>query len=231
MEDSKDIRYILKIGAEPYMRAFLDRGEMYFNTVDWFRQIEMNRERFDRNEGASSIKQLMGIKLRAEDGQEFFFSKSEYPRHEASHGKLASANWITHEERPKGNIYSCVGVGVNESGVLGDDEIDPRFKEFGDVVVFIANPNIFLTRVETAIKSHGLRYRLGPVKYYDPDAYEGELNPHCKKISHAYQKEIRIWIENDTNEPIKLEVGSIRDIARGFKFEGQFTPLESHAGE
>jgi hypothetical protein len=230
MEDSKDIRYILKIGTEHHMRAFLDHGEMFFNTVDWFRQAEMNQERFDGNEGASSIKQLVWIKLRAEDGQEFYFSKPGHPRHETSHGKLASANWIIHEERPKGNIYSCIGVGVNESGVLGDDEIDPRFKKFGDVVVVIANPNMFLTRVAAALNNRGFRYQIGPVKYYDPDAYEGKLNPHRKKISHAYQKEVRIWIENDTDEPLKLTVGSIRDIARGFKLERQFTPLGKHVG-
>lgn len=228
MEDSKDIRYILKIGAEPHMRAFLDRGEMFFNTVDWFRQTELNQERFDGSEGASSIQQVVWMKLRAQDGQEFCFSKPGHPKHEASHGKLASANVMTHEERAKGNIFSCIGVGVNESGVLGDGSLDPRFKEFGDVVVVIANPNVFLTRVETALNGRGLRYRLGLVKYYDPDVYEGELNPFSKKISHAYQKEVRIWIDNDTNEPMKLEVGSIQDIARGFRLEGRFTPLQSH---
>ena len=229
MEDSKDIRYILKIGTEPHMRAFLDRGEMFFNTVDWFRQTELNQERFDGSEGASSIQQVVWIKLRAEDGKEFYFSKPGHPRHEASHGKLASANVITHEERTKGNIYSCIGVGVNESGVLGDGELDPRFMEFGSVVVVIANPNVFLTRVETALKNRGLRYVLGLVKYYDPDVYEGELNVFSKKIGHAYQKEIRVWVDNHEDKPLKIEVGSIRDIARGFRLHGQFPSIETHA--
>lgn len=227
MEHSRDIRYILKIGKAAHIQALLDRGEMYFNTVDWFRQADSNQERYDSNEGASSIKQVVWLKMRAEDGQEFYLSRPGHPLHRPEHIKLASANLMTHIEVVKGNIFSCTGIDVTETHLLGKGKLDRRFGTFGEAVALITNPNQFLTRVEETLTRLGYKYRLGLVNYYDPDVFEGDLNPFSKKVGLSYQREVRIWIDNTTNEPVKIEIGSIRDIARGHWLELALEPEQA----
>ncbi len=214
----KAIQRMIKFGRADHMAALLNHGEVYLNTVGWFRQADANAERYDNMEGASEIDQVTWIKLQDEEGNVFEFSRPEDPRHTPKHGRLRSAHVLTHSDGFKGNIFSCTGIEVGEGSKF--KRLDSRFGQFGDAAILIENPNQFLNRVEEALRSLGLEYLLSPVTYYDPNSFVGKLGPFMKKDMHAYQHEVRIWVKSDADEPIRLQVGSLRDIAVGFKLDG-----------
>lgn len=218
----KAIRHVFKIGNAEHIVALLNHGELYLNTIDWFRQADQNTERFDGLEGAVEIDQVSWIKLRDEQGKEFEFSRPEHPKHHPAHGVLRSAHVLTHEDRLKGNIFSCTGVAVGEGPKFR--KLDRRFGQFGDAAILIENPNQFLTRVEKALQELGLKYLISPVTYYDPSSFIGKLGVFMKKDMHSYQHEVRIWVKSDSNEPIKLRLGSLRDIALIFELDGILEP-------
>lgn len=214
----KAIRHIFKVGRADHIAALLNHGALYLNTVDWFRQADRNTERFDSMEGATEIDQVMWIKLRDDGGNEFEFSRLDHPGHTPKHGVLRSAHVLTHEEGLKGNIFSCTGVVVGEGRRF--KKLDRRFGQFGDAAMLIENPNQFLDRVEAQLRALGHEYVLGLVDYFDPDSFIGKLNVFKKKSLHSYQQEVRIWVKSDSDQPIRLKVGSLRDIAVAFKLDG-----------
>lgn len=214
----KAIQRMIKFGRADHLAALLNHGEVYLNTVGWFRQADGNTERYDSLECASEIHQVTWIKLQDEEGNVFEFSRPEDSQHTPKHGRLRSAHVLTHSEEIKGNIFSCTGIEVGEGSKF--KKLDPRFGQFGDAAILIENPNQFLNRMELALSSLGLEYLLSPVTYYNPNRFVGPLGPFMKKNLHSYQHEVRIWVKSDVDKPIKLHVGSLRDIAVGFKLDG-----------
>lgn len=112
---------------------------------------------------------------------------------------------------------------------------DERLKEFGDTAVIILQPNEFLNRVLRAIYNQygdNVNFRIDDVHYY-PNDYYGSLDEFCKRLSYAWQNEIRMRIalldkgnvifdENglprkrliQNTKSIVLEIGDIRDISQ-----------------
>lgn len=217
-QEEKAIRQIIKFGQADHMAALLNHGELYLNTVDRFRQTDENTERFDSHEGASVIEQVTWMKFQDKEGNVVEFSRADHPRHASNHARLHSAHVLTHDQGAKGNIFSCTGVEVGEGGNF--KTLDRRFGRFGDSLILIENPNQFLSRVEKALSALSLEYLISPVTYYEPNSFRGKLGLFMKKAEHAYQHEIRIWVKSSSDKPMKLQIGSIRDIAVGFKLDG-----------
>jgi hypothetical protein len=65
----KLITKIIKIGQYQFMQSLRNKGEVYFNTVDFFKKADNNKERFDAYETAMDIDQVEWIKLEDETGK------------------------------------------------------------------------------------------------------------------------------------------------------------------
>ena len=63
MDMEKEVHKIIKVGRQEYMEAFLNTGEMFFDTVKSFKKQDLNQERFDEFEGTEDIKQAKGAQL------------------------------------------------------------------------------------------------------------------------------------------------------------------------
>jgi len=207
----KSITHILKIGQQQYMDLLLNEGELYFDTVESFKKIDLNSERYDKHEGAIEIEQITWLKIQTETGQTLEFS------YDASNNILSSAFLLTHEDIKKGNIFCCTGITLESKENFY--KLDNRFQDFGDTVVLITNPNEFFSRIENELKRRKIEYLIRYVTYYNPKEYEGKLTIFHKIQSLSYQQEIRIWVENYTGEPFQLYIGSLSDIAVKFKLE------------
>jgi hypothetical protein len=218
----KTVQKIIKVGKLEFMESFLQKGEMYFDTVESFAIKDANQEKYDNLEGATEINQVNWIKLQAENGKTIELSKIN-----PKHVKLASAYLITHDEKTIGNIYSCSAV--TPETINNFKKLDPRFKNFGDTIILIENPNEFLNRVKEELKGKNYKYTIGLVNYYDPDTFNGPLTVFSKKNKLAYQNELRILIYNKNNEPIKIYIGSIKDIACKFKIEDLMKSIKYEA--
>jgi hypothetical protein len=202
----KSVHGILKVGRYEHMKAFLDKGEMYFNTVEYFRKTESNQERFDENEGAESIEQINWVKLQAVDGSIY-----EFHRNDTKSIKLLSANLLTFEEKPKGNIFSCTAI--TPDTIRNNKFLDARLRQFGDTMIIIKSPSVFIERVSNVLKNNNLDFLIGLVSYYNPKIKEGKLSVFTKRNSLSYQNEIRIWIKQHTNKPIIINIGSMKELS------------------
>lgn len=192
------------------MDSFFNKGEMYFDTVESFRKKDENNERYDLHESSIDIEQVSWIKVQAENGQIFEFSKT-LP--DTMH--FAAAYKLSYDYSMKGNIYSCTAI--TKDTLEQFKSLDPRFRFFGDTLILIENPNKFFDRIENELKRQNYDFESALVNYYNPKEKTGMLSVFDKKDIHAYQNEIRIWVRNDDGNPIKIFIGSIKDIASRFK--------------
>lgn len=107
---------------------------------------------------------------------------------------------------------------------------DKQMALFGDSVIIICNPEEFFYRVTDEIRRiyPDAFFMLHEVSYYDRDISQEKLNPiFSKRMKYCYQNELRFAVskygkpldsevcnKNKTdNSPIKINIGSIRDIA------------------
>jgi hypothetical protein len=208
----KLITKIIKVGQYQFMQSLRNKGEVYFNTADFFKKADNNKERFDAYETAEDIDQVEWIKLEDETGKIYNLATEK--------GKgihLSNANLVTYNDTIKRNVFSCTGV--TKENVNEFKKINPKFSEFGNAVLLIENPHEFFTRIENELKKQRLDYRIGLGNYYNPFTKIGSLSVYDKKEEHSYQHEIRIWINYPENKPIIINIGSIKDFTRIFKIE------------
>jgi hypothetical protein len=60
---------------------------------------------------------------------------------------------------------------------------------------------------------YNYRFIKGIVEYYDPTSNQSDLSVFHKTSDYSYQKEFRYLIEGNCNEPLRIEIGALSDIA------------------
>lgn len=203
------VHLLLRRGEEKYIRSFLEKGEMCFNTMEYFRNVEKEEfakknGRKDPHEGAFSRKHYSKVKI----------EMIECDVENAVPIFLDGENFVVVDLMNGGNIFSMSSIFQSQ---LDLKTIDIDIATFGDSIIIITNPNEFLKRVESELKRQNLNYHFGAVKYY-PDDYTGELGgPFDKNEFFEKQREFRIFIDSDAKDKILIEIGNIEDIACVFK--------------
>lgn len=200
---------LFKRGKEEHIRSFLEKGEMYFNTMEYFRNVEQDdfakkNGRNDPHEGAFLRKYYDKVKIKmiecdVENAVPIF---------------LDGENFVEVDLMNGGNIYSMSSLSQSQ---LDLKTIDIDITSFGNFIIIITNPNEFKRRVERELKRQNLNFHFGAVKYYSDD-YTGELGgPFDKNEFFERQREFRIFIDSDGKDKILIEIGNIEDIACVFK--------------
>jgi len=89
-----------------------------------------------------------------------------------------------------------------------------EIESFGDWLILIHKPRIFIKRVEKALKKSGYHKVIhNKVDYYRGD-YVGEVGAFKKHCKFEKQSEFRLYIENESNQTIEnIYIGSLEDIA------------------
>lgn len=111
-----------------------------------------------------------------------------------------------------GNIYCLSGIYTKD---LEDETevVEFNTNSFGESVIVITNPREFIERVKTALTKRGYQYiKYKPVEYF-PNNYSGKVGIFKKHEDFKHQNEFRFFVGNPDNKPIKVEIGSIEDIA------------------
>jgi hypothetical protein len=199
------IAYLIKIGKKYHIDSLRNKGLVYLNTIKHFKEVEGNDERRDEHEGADRIAQVNYLKIKGEDGKEYEFFKDS--------GKmgLTSAQFRSFNQELKGNLY-CM-IGISPEAELVDERLDERNKELGDTILLIREPIVFLERLSNEIQRMGLKHYMGFVAYYNEKVYQGNLNQFNKTDKYKHQNEFRVFIEYEKDEPLVLNIGSLREIS------------------
>jgi|WetSurMetagenome_2_1015567.scaffolds.fasta_scaffold214382_2 hypothetical protein len=192
--------YFIKFGKEIYINELRNHGIVYFNPLSFFKKIEDDEVRSDNLEGALRIEQVMDIKV---------YHEGKIIAHQLPGSK---AQLYFHDPQINGKVFSLYSI-LNDHLAQGFT-FDSRLSKFGDKLLLITHTNKFLERIIKQIKINNIKFNLGYVTYYDKSKYSGDLNPFQKPDTFSYQYEFRVFIESSDNFPLKLKIGSLKDISQ-----------------
>jgi len=194
------IKMFLKIGKEEHIKDLYENGTVYINTIEYFRKIEDEELRGDGYEGASEIiNSLPGtFKIPGID-REF--------KYEKIHLKKSF-------EKVLGNIYSLYCISSKGFPNPLDFKLDIKNLRFGTHCLMIKDNQYFFDKIQSELKNRGFKYRHGFVDYYDKHKISNKkLTLFDKPKEFEYQKEFRFYVHNKELEPIKLQIGSLKEKA------------------
>jgi len=197
--------FLFRRGKKDHIEALYEKGEIHISSIDYIRKCDENDERSDEDDGINYRK---------------FFGEATIKM--CNVGDDIEKNGFTlktdclvlkQDNDVKGNIYCLTGIFSND---LMDERSEIRHEthSFGDSLIFIYKPKIFLERIFAELQKLGYKnYRANKVSYYGNE-YSGKVDFFRKHEKFKSQKEFRIFIPNKENTPIKLNIGSLRDIAK-----------------
>lgn len=172
------------------MDKLLHSGEVYFNTIEFFRKNDVDD--YLRGDFAEGLKYspLPNFRIPSLEKHGIKFKNV----------KINGDTDISH-------LYSMYML-TNEFWE-GQMHFDKKILEFGDFALII-KPHEFLEKVMKASK-YEIIY--GPAIYYKTPIIPLSLNPFSKREEFKYQNEFRFIINSNSKDPIKIEIGDISDIA------------------
>lgn len=196
------IHCLIKFGSKEAITDLFENGTIYCNPVQYFKTLE-DKFRGDSYEGTSYIHNLPPGQLKISIGGRQVDKEFNYL---ACHLKEAY-------EKTLGNIYNLYCL---SSKILRGDKpikIDERIKDFGDTALLIKDNPKFLSLIQNKLERMRLQYFQGLVEYYDKYIYTGKINVFKKPSEYAYQNEFRLYIRRHSDEPLKFQIGSLKEIA------------------
>jgi len=177
-----------------FFDEFLE-GNIFMNTFSFFRELECtNTETGDKSEGMLS-----------------YFAKDILDCAEITvNGKITNSHIKDISlNQSFGNILCLYSIDKEK------DEISEEYlKKFEKCKMCIINPIPFLSRLETKLNENGYTMEHRKVEYFSED--ESQLSfqrPFRKRNKYSYQNEYRVMVSNTKNEPIRISIGSLKDIA------------------
>ena len=186
---------LIKFGTERHCNSLLDHGQVYCQSVQYFRELEDEMLRGDEYEGAQHM------------------SNHDVRTPEEREQNLPNLFRITkYLAICTGNIY-CL-YAVTRKMLFGAGHfISERVNGFGTHAVLIKDPPLFIDKFSKALEREKLDFQFGLVEYYDSFTYNGHLSNFLKPIEFEYQSEFRIFINRKASNPFIIELGRISDIA------------------
>lgn len=203
---------LLKFGEYQHMLNFYEKGEMYFNTFDFFRKLEITGDgRADKNEYCTyhySGEGIQSLRLK------MFPHGKENEAIEVVGGKdLIELTLNTNENVQYTHLYSLSAINL-EWSIKNNCIIDSRnFAPKKDYVVPIFKSDVFIDRVIKEIEILDCNAKLGFVDYVDKKNYTGEMGPFRKFDNYSYQNEYRIALNLKKDNAFTIHIGSLADIA------------------
>lgn len=197
-----DFFMLIRISEDDFIDSLQKKGHLYCNTIKYFRRIEDNGVKGDKNEGKAYLKQAKNLTIMIDD---------------KIVGKSDNAQIYYENKNDIGNIYCLYGVKTSlvnfKKKTLQRILIENEVKDFGKSALLIINPEEFLKRINKALVKESKEFNFHPVNYYDHRTYEGELSPFYKSDKYKYQNEVRLWIPYEKEEPYEFLIGDISDIS------------------
>jgi hypothetical protein len=211
-EDMKSAFLMFKFGENEHMQKLYEEGEIYLNTISFFKITEDQKLRGDKHENITHNWQSdqIDLKINGQPLKDIVGSVKVYNPQEDKYQ-------FTH-------IYSMSALCWGDN-LEGKKILDERMKGFGNSVVIINNVKEFLARLEKTLDKLCPdtinRLSTDVVKYYDPNKHHGDLDIFCKSDEYSYQREWRIGVAKKDNiqNDFSFKIGNIKDISTILKIE------------
>lgn len=217
----QDILFLVKfVDKVEHVEDLLD-GKLFAHRLAWFKRREDTDEagRSDSDEGTSIWHQPGQIRLVIND-------QDLTP--DLAGPVQMQPTWLNHL-----NLFCMHAAHADQAAfdqaASADIEhlrqqllIPARCVELGAHAVVVSDIPEFMRRFGNAIASNGYRAWRHLVRYYDPASFHGQFEgvnaAFRKRAEYGYQREYRfaIWTGTTGDDPIKLDIGDIRDITLRF---------------
>lgn len=202
--EDNSIYLLFRRGNPEHIKALYEKGEIYLNTIDFIRKCDENFDRTDPNDGISKRLFLGNVKVKMCDvGKDI-----------NKQGVTLDANncVMIQDSEQKGNIYCLSGIfSEHLMGERNDLQFDT--KSFGESIILIYKPKDFINRVLLSLKENGYENVIFRRVSYYPNEFSGPIGLFRKHEKFNGQNELRIFVPNDKNIPIKINIGPLSDIA------------------
>jgi len=190
------------------MKALFDDGVFYMNSLEFYRTLEAHDERRDVNEGAERVQNRRGGVLKRKNPETGAFeeiAQLTHSRIRELNSNLQNLNFYCLYYLKSAMPIKSLGASIAQRTKLG----------FGEYAVIVADAGEFVARVKQAAVDKGYRHFRSLVKYTDFSEEELEVGPFVKDRAFSHQSELRIAVHSgeDNGSAIKLEIGSLKDIA------------------
>lgn len=201
----ESILMFLKFGNEENLNDLLQNGTIYMNSIQYFRNFEDDELRGDSYEGVIEI-------INSPPG-DFEIPSIKYKgKHQGIHLKKV------HDEI-LGNIYSLYCISSYGWEKPQDFFIDQKIKFFGSHCVMIKDNLAFLNLITEKLDELGMKYHHNFVDYYDKQKINRKITLFEKPLEFEYQKEFRFYIERESSDSFKFNIGNIQNIAELLKID------------
>lgn len=190
------------------MKALFDYGEIYMNTLEFYRNLEDHDERKDVNEGVVRVQNHRGGILKLKNSATGTFEEVA----QLTHTRIRERNSTIQNLHVYCLYYFKAEMPIKSLGTL----IAKRTQHgFGDYAVLVVDAAEFVTRVKKAAIDKGYHHYRSLVKYVDFSQEEIDVGPFVKDQAFSHQSELRIAVHTGENNGLatKLEIGSLKDIA------------------
>ncbi|MDY7560814.1 hypothetical protein [Pseudomonas sp. AB6] len=219
-QTSKMIIYtLLKIfETKNYAEEFLS-GSLYMNTLKYFAEEHVD------NAGELRGDSYEGLIGHYQPSQISTLSVNEI---KISGDQLASPILVHSNNLLASNVFCMFAVNSGACTELSDENLDifreslkipPACHGLGAYCVVLLNTSEFLARCDEALDKLNLPFQRSMVNYFDDQTFHGripeaELGFHKRK-RFSVQQEYRLRVDpvNELPGPLRLEIGSLKDIA------------------
>jgi hypothetical protein len=194
---------LVKFGKEEHIRSLVDKGEVYLNSIDYFKN-STHKEIGDKLEGASFIVNMENFKM-----------KIEHPILDKPLLLKGITGQIANFSGDYTHCFSIYAVSGKLFEGKNSHKIDVRMQEFGTHCAVIEKPHDFLGRILDAVKNFTGTYAWNFISYHDFSTL-GEHKPSHfdKKQEFSHQSEYRILARLNADEPLTLNIGNIADYCK-----------------
>lgn len=203
--------FFVKFGQRKYMERLLKNGELYLNTTTFFSQYDESNGIGDKYEGVRLVDNAPFCDI------ELMFNSPNIENLKLE--KVKGVHMRIRENHPQGNIF-CLNMANGfrkDDERVGKIELNASLLDLGsdyDTAVFIMDYKRFLERVTTELEKLPYFYKCSPVEYYDEKLCQGkELTFFHKRKKYSEQNEFRIYVETNSDSPLKINIGNMEDIA------------------
>lgn len=200
------LKYIIKFGKEANVSNLLEKGEVYLNTISEFKdsdEIAIG----DKYEGSTEIKNFTkGILTITAANNPINIQISKLQLRQSHKNNI-------------GNIFCSYSVTDKLLYKKKVHRIDKRMESFGSHCIIIKDVTRFLNAIFAELNKRNIEYSHNLVKYHNYTKNDHLLTVFDKPHNFAYQKEHRIIAFTNSNEPLKLEIGSLKEYAEIYETE------------
>lgn len=197
---------LLKFGKLEHLEALRDRGHLHCKPLNYFADLNDECYRGDPLEKVSYLHNIDGAEIRIKD---VHAPDSEYQLLGIADTGVIQKSY----EISPGNLFCTYSFRLEQNDLHKEFVIPEECLKLGNHYLVIKDFEEFIKRAGQRLSDLDFSARHGFVGYKDFSKFIGTKTVFEKDTTFAFQNEFRIFINNFTDQPLDIEIGSLADIS------------------